>query len=40
MSDKSEFILGVDIGGTHISAAIVNKLDWKIIPNNVVRNHV
>lgn len=40
MSDKSEFILGVDIGGTHISVAIVNKLDWKIISENVVRNHV
>ncbi|WP_400261107.1 ROK family protein [Sphingobacterium sp. SG20118] len=40
MSDKSEFILGVDIGGTHISAALVNKSTWKIVSNNVVRNHV
>ncbi|UIR54561.1 ROK family protein [Sphingobacterium sp. SRCM116780] len=40
MSENSEFILGVDIGGTHITAALVNQLHWEILSDNVVRNHV
>lgn len=40
MSENKSFIIGVDIGGTHISAATVDQSDWKISTNNVVRNHV
>lgn len=40
MSDTASFILACDIGGTHITSAIVNAKDWTILPDTLVRNHV
>ncbi|GGH26431.1 ROK family protein [Sphingobacterium alkalisoli] len=37
MSDNKNFILACDIGGTHITSAIVVKDTWKILSNTIKR---
>ena len=37
---NSNYILSCDIGGTHITSAIVEKDSWKIINETITRSHV
>ncbi|MEZ0450027.1 ROK family protein [Sphingobacterium thalpophilum] len=37
---QDNYVVGVDIGGTHISACIIDTKQWNIHLENVVRNHV
>lgn len=37
---NSNYILSCDIGGTHITSAIVEKDSWKIIDETITRSHV
>lgn len=37
---QDNYVVGVDIGGTHISACIIDTAQWNIYLENVVRNHV
>ncbi|MDR0265971.1 MAG: ROK family protein [Sphingobacterium sp.] len=37
---QDNYVVGVDIGGTHISACIIDTKQWNIYLENVARNHV
>jgi glucokinase len=37
---QDNYVVGVDIGGTHISACIIDTKEWNIYLENVARNHV
>lgn len=37
---NKNIVVGTDIGGTHITAALIDLEDQKIIPNSLVRRHV
>ena len=37
---NQELILSCDIGGTHITSAIVDKTTWTILEDTITRNHV
>ncbi|VTQ03304.1 ROK family protein [Sphingobacterium daejeonense] len=37
---NSNYILSCDIGGTHITSAIVEKDSWKILDETITRSHV
>lgn len=37
---KSNFILSCDIGGSHITSAIVDKTSWSLIEETITRTHV
>lgn len=40
MSDNPKYILACDIGGTHITSAVVLAENWEIIPNTISREHL
>jgi len=40
MSQVNPYILATDIGGSHITSAIVNTTDWSIVADCVTRNRV
>ena len=40
MSENPKYILSCDIGGTHITSAIVLKYDWQIIQNTITRMYI
>ena len=40
MSEASSFILACDIGGTHITSAIVNTNTWEILSYTLTRTHL
>lgn len=39
-ADNPTHVLAADIGGTHITAAIIRTSDWKILEDTVVREHI
>src|SRR5690606_25071061 len=40
MSEAPSFILACDIGGTHITSAIVNTHNWEILSYTLTRAHI
>lgn len=40
MSEISSYILSCDIGGTHITSAIVNSADWTILSDTLTRSSI
>ncbi|PRD48877.1 ROK family protein [Sphingobacterium haloxyli] len=40
MKNKLKYILGVDIGGSHITAAVVDMENKKVLTNTYIRRHV
>ena len=38
--NNSPYIVAADVGGTHITAAVIHTHDWSILPGSMVRNHV
>ena len=40
MSEAPSFILACDIGGTHITSAIVNTQNWEILSYTLTRTHI
>ncbi|MGV3764176.1 ROK family protein [Parapedobacter sp.] len=40
MTQNSPFVVAADIGGTHITAAVVNTHDWQVIAESTIRHSV
>lgn len=40
MKQNNQFVIASDIGGTHITAAIVDTTDWKVVTESIVRHCV
>lgn len=39
-SQNNPFVVAADIGGTHVTAAVVNTHDWQVITESIIRHHV
>ncbi|WP_257669936.1 ROK family protein [Parapedobacter tibetensis] len=38
--DNSPYVMAADVGGTHITAAVIHTQDWSILPHSIVRHRV
>lgn len=38
--NNSAYIVAADVGGTHITTAVIHTHDWSILPGSMVRSHV